>query len=267
MTQVGHLNTLVEKYYDKGFRVISISKEPVGLLESKMIKGAGAKYWMASDPGGSTLARYSSKGGGIPHAYLVDATGKVVLDTHPGNLADSSIEALLDQVFDPALDRELQPALRGAVKHYEKDAPGKAWAAAAHHLESENRGLAADAAYLREKAEAWAKFRRKLVEDGIASKDYETVFADLKEIPKLFSGMEVATWAAETRKKLEADPAVKTERKACKALRKAEAREEKAQGKAKKLGPARSAYRAVVKRYPGTQAAKLAEEALRRLGN
>jgi len=266
MTQVGHLNQLVEKYYDKGFRVVSISREPVGLLESKMVKGAGAKYWMASDPSGKTLARYSSQGGGIPHAYLVDASGKIVLDTHPGNLADSSIENLLNQVFDPALDRELQAPLRGAAKHYAKGDAGKAWAAAAHYLDSENRGLAADAAYLREKAEAWAKFRRKLVEEGIASKDYETVFADLKEIPKRFSGMEVATWAAGKLKELKADPAATTEVKALKAYRKAEAREQKAGGKAKKLGPARSAYRTVVKRYPGTRAAKLAEEALKRLG-
>ena len=79
--------------------------------------------------------------------------------------------------------------------------------------------------------------------------------------------MELADWAQDTKKKLDADPAVANERKAWAAFLKAQAQERKAEGKEKKLKPAISAYKKIVKKYPGTRAGALAADALARLGN
>jgi len=266
MKQVGHLNELQKKYFDKGLRVIAITAEPMGTVESKM-RNPAPEFWIGSDPGRATSAQFlSGKGGGIPHAYLVDATGKVVSDAHPANMRDSQIEELLSGAFDGSLGRELHKSLGGAVKLYGKGQYGKAWAAAGKFAENESREISSDAIYLRERAEACAAFRKKLVETGIEGKDYATVYEDIAEISKAYAGMEIAAWVAETKKTLDGDAAVATEVKAWKALTKARAKEKKAGGKEKKLGAARTAYKRLAKKYEGTRAGKLAEEALRRLG-
>ena len=266
MRQVGHLNELHRKFFDKGLRIIAITAEPMGTVESKM-KSPAPEFWIGSDPDRTTQSQFlKGRGGGIPHAYLIDATGAVVGDMHPASLKAQQIEELLKDAFDPSLQRELHGSLKSLVKLHEKGQYGKAWTGAARFLEHEDRGVMADAAFLRETAEACAAFRKKLVESGVKNKDYRTVYDDLADIAKKFAGMEVATWAAETRKKLDSDPAVAHEMKAWKALRKAQAKERRAAGKAKKLAPARTAYKRLVKKFPGTAAAKRAEEALGRMG-
>jgi hypothetical protein len=266
MKQVGHLNELHRKFFDKGLRIIAITAESMGTVESKM-KDPAPEFWIGSDPGRATQSQYKSgKGGGIPHSYLIDATGKVVGDMHPASLKEQQIEELLKDAFDPSLQRDLHGSLASLVKLYAKGQYGKAWAGAARFLEHEDRVVKADAAYLREVAEACAAFRRKLVESGVKNKDYATVYDDLDDLAKNFAGMEVATWAAETRKKLDGDPAVAHELKAWSALRKAQEKERKAEGNAKKLAPARTAYKRLIKKYAGTAAAQRAEEALGRIG-
>ncbi len=264
MRQVGHLKELTEKYYDKGFRIIAVSKEGTSLLESKMIKDKEANYWIASDPSGSTMKRFTRPGRiGIPHAYLVDATGTVVSEGFPN---DQQIENLLEAVFTPELDRELNPALKSVVRTYGKGQIGKAWTAAAKFLENEDRAISSDAAYVREKAEAYAKYAQGLVESSIKGKDYNTAYGDLAAMAKRFAGMPVVSWSKDKKKALDGDAAVKNEMKAWKSLEKAMKVEEKAGGKAKKLGPAIKKYRSVVKKYAGTRAADTAEKALKRLG-
>jgi hypothetical protein len=266
MKQVGHLNELHRKFFDKGLRIIAITAEPMGTVESKMDDPA-PEFWIGSDPGRTTQSQYKAgKGGGIPHSYLIDATGKVVSNMHPASLKEQQIEELLKDAFDPSLQRELHGSLKSLVKQYGKGQYGKAWSGAARFLEHEDRVVKADAEYLRELAEACAAFRRKLVESGVVNKDYLTVYDDLADISKNFAGMAVATWAADMKKKLDGDPAVALEMKAWKALRKAQDKERKAEGKAKKLGPARTAYKRLVKKYEGTAAAQKAGEALRRIG-
>ena len=63
MAQVGHLNDLQEKYFDKGLRVVAISDEPLGLIEKKMLEEKGAKYWIGSNPGKSSMGNFSDPGG------------------------------------------------------------------------------------------------------------------------------------------------------------------------------------------------------------
>ena len=263
MNQVGHLEELNKKYFDKGLRIIAVSAEPIGLLQAQVVENRGGKYWIASDPDRATVAGYISPGKrGIPHAYLIDATGTVVSEGVPDS---GRIEQLLEGVFDPSLGRELDKSLKAAVKSYKKGDYGKAHAAAARQVENENRVISSDAAYLQERCVACADFHKGLVESGIKQKDFTTVYDDLKMISKKFAGMEAAPWAAAKKKELDGSAEVKTEMKASKALRKARSKEAGAKGKAKKMGPARNAYKSIVKKYPGTRAAKMAEEALKSL--
>ena len=152
-----------------------------------------------------------------------------------------------------------------AVKSYEKGDYGKAYAAAAKSLEKEDATLVADAQYLRKRCEEVAAFQQKLIESSIEAKEFSEVFAELKVVPKAFAGMEFATWAAAKKKELEADDTVKVELKAWKAYEKAQKKQAAAKGKRKKMGPARKAYQSVIKKYPGSRAAKMAESALKSL--
>ncbi|MGQ0613888.1 MAG: hypothetical protein ACT4PV_09150 [Planctomycetaceae bacterium] len=265
MAQVGHLSELHEKYYAKGLRVIAISDEPSSTLKSKLIDAKSPKYWVASDPDRATVAGFIEAGRrGIPHSYIVDANGTVVGSGIPN---EQQIEELLKAAFDPSLGRDLHPALKPLQKAYEKGDIGKAWAGAARYLENSDGEISRDAQFLREKAEAFAAWRRKLVEGALEAKEYGSAYADLKMLLVDYSGMEVATWAADQKKILDDDPVVEKELKGWEALEKARALEQKAEGKEKKLGPARSAYKSIVKKYPDTRAAKMAEEALARIGN
>jgi hypothetical protein len=263
MAQVGHLNELTEKYYDKGLRIVAISAEPIAKLESEMIGNRDVKYWLGSDPSRATSGRFSTPGSkGIPHAYLVDAAGKVVSDGIPN---DQQLEELLAEAFDPALGKQLDKKLASAVKAYGKGTIGKAWTAAGKLAASEERGIAADAKFLTDKAEAYSAFVKSLVEAGIESKDYGIVYDDLATLTDDFAGMPDAAWAATKKAELDKDPAVKNELSAAKALGKAQAKEADAGGKAKKLKGAISAYTKLVKKYAGTKAAEQAEAALKRL--
>ena len=253
----------MEKYGDKGLRIVSVSSETSSKIESVMIKDLGAKFWMASDPSRTTIRPFG--GGGIPHAYLVDTMGKVVWDGHPASLKDSQIEGLLAFAFDPKLDREVHKSLKGLVKMYRKGQFGKVFAGAVKFLASEQRAVSSDAKYLQDKCTAAATFKKSVVETAIKDRSYATAYDILKILPKDFAGMEVATWAAETKAKLDSDDKVKLEMKAWKAYAKINAREMKAGGKAKKLMPLIKKYRNVAKKYPGTRAADIAEKAAARL--
>jgi uncharacterized protein (DUF1501 family) len=256
MSQVGHLNELHDKYYDKGLRIIAISNESPGVVKSKLIEGARARYWVGADPSGSMLRAFG--GGGIPHAYLVDASGTIVANGYPTQL---QFEPLLADAFDPALGRDLHPSLKALQKLYEKGEVGKAWAAAEKPA-SAGDDAARDARFLREKAEAYGAWRKRLVEKALEAKDYVTAAEDLEEISRSFAGMEVGAFASAKAKELAADEVAAKEVAAAQALRKARALEAKAEGKPRKLGAARNAYKAILQKYPGTKAAQLAQKAL-----
>jgi hypothetical protein len=261
MRGVGHLTALHEKYFDKGLRILLVSKEPMSTLTSKL---GDTPLWLGSDPGGSMLQTFG--GGGIPHGYLVDAKGTVVTSLHPANLQEAQIEELLAQVFDPSLGRTMHRSLASAERTYGKGQPGKAWAEAARHTEAEDETLRADAAFLRERAEAWGAHRRSDIEASIEAKAYVRAASDLEAVAKDFAPMEVADWAKETLRTLSADPGVADEIKAWKLYEKARDRELAAGGDAKKRKPAVTQYKAVAKKHPGTRAAEEAQKALQRLG-
>jgi thiol-disulfide isomerase/thioredoxin len=89
---IPHLNEIYAKYKDKGLQVVGITDENRAKI-IKFEKDVPIEYPVGLDVGG----KYSKPFGiqGIPHAVLVDKSGKVVWEGHPMSLKDSQIEEIL----------------------------------------------------------------------------------------------------------------------------------------------------------------------------
>ena len=73
--------------------VVGVTDEPSAVIR-KFQKEVPMDYAVATDTGG----RLSEKMGinGIPHAFLVDTSGKIVWEGHPSRLTDEDIEKILE---------------------------------------------------------------------------------------------------------------------------------------------------------------------------
>jgi thiol-disulfide isomerase/thioredoxin len=97
---IPHVNELHKKYYDKGLRIYGMNVWEDGLDKvEKFVKGKGdgMSYPIAYTGKGSAFETSWLKAAGvrgIPHAFIVK-DGKLVLTSHPSQLTDSVIEALL----------------------------------------------------------------------------------------------------------------------------------------------------------------------------
>lgn len=97
---IPHVNELHKKYFDKGLRVYGMNVWEDG--EDKVVKfvkdkGEGMTYPVAYTGKDSAFETDWLKANGvrgIPHAFIVK-DGKLVLTSHPSQLTDSVIEALL----------------------------------------------------------------------------------------------------------------------------------------------------------------------------
>ncbi len=87
-----HLNELAEKYEPEGLTVLGVTLEGKAPTE-KWITEKGVKYGYAYDKGGKFQRAMGVAG--IPHSILLDATGKIVWDGHPGELKEETIEAAM----------------------------------------------------------------------------------------------------------------------------------------------------------------------------
>jgi hypothetical protein len=80
------------------------------------IEAKGVKYAYAYDKGGKLKSQLGV--GGIPHAFLVDSTGKVVWEGHPSELTPAEIEKALDGALTkpmwewPASAKDVRAALQ-----------------------------------------------------------------------------------------------------------------------------------------------------------
>lgn len=88
---IPHLNELHEKYGTRGLVIIGVTNESRGEVK-KFLKEQPIHYHVAFDDG--TLARHF-KVRGIPHAFLADATGRIVWHGHPMALRPEMIEKVL----------------------------------------------------------------------------------------------------------------------------------------------------------------------------
>ena len=89
---IPHLNEIHGKYKDRGLVIIGVTKEPDAVIR-KFQKDTPMEYAVATDSSG----RLGEKMGvqGIPHAFLVDTSGKIVWDGHPMSLREEEIEDIL----------------------------------------------------------------------------------------------------------------------------------------------------------------------------
>jgi len=93
---IPHLNAIYAKYKDKdkdkGLVIIGVTDEKKDVVTA-FLKKTPMNYSPAID---KTDALGKSFGvTGIPHALLIDSTGKIVWEGHPMSLSDSQIAAVL----------------------------------------------------------------------------------------------------------------------------------------------------------------------------
>lgn len=81
-----------ERYSEKGLSVLGVTNEGKKDTES-WIKSKGVKYAYAYDKGGKLQSKLGVNG--IPHAFLIDANGKIAWEGHPGTLTEKIIESAL----------------------------------------------------------------------------------------------------------------------------------------------------------------------------
>lgn len=89
---IPHLNEIYAKNKDKGLVIIGVSDEEKEVVE-KFTKTVPMDYTVALDKEGKWSAQFGITG--IPHAFLVDKTGKIIWAGHPMAIKDEAIANLL----------------------------------------------------------------------------------------------------------------------------------------------------------------------------
>lgn len=134
---IPHVDALYDKYSEKGLRVIGVNVFEDGkdkVAEFVKTKGDGMSYPIAyTGKGGPFEKEWLTPAGvgGIPHAFVVK-DGKVILTSHPANLSEEVIEALLagGDAETKALDsikakQEAQQKLAQIFQEFRKAAAAK----------------------------------------------------------------------------------------------------------------------------------------------
>ena len=89
---IPHLNEIYKKYQEKGLLAVGVTDEDRPTVDA-FLKKMEMNYSVAIDDDGALERSFGITG--IPHAMLVDKTGKIVWEGHPLDLQESDIEALL----------------------------------------------------------------------------------------------------------------------------------------------------------------------------
>jgi peroxiredoxin len=101
---IPHLTELQHRHKKQNVTVIGISKETNGKVRPFVAKqGKGMDYTVAIDAKGKMTQAYMKAfaQGGIPHAFIVDKTGKIAWRGHPMTM-DKPLEQILSGTFDIA---------------------------------------------------------------------------------------------------------------------------------------------------------------------
>ncbi|MES2598368.1 MAG: TlpA disulfide reductase family protein [Verrucomicrobiota bacterium] len=89
---IPHLNEVYKKYKGKGLEIIGVTDEDKQTVRT-FEKTTPIEYTVGFDPYKKVNEDFGIQS--IPHALLVDSTGKIVWEGHPMNMKDSDIEAVL----------------------------------------------------------------------------------------------------------------------------------------------------------------------------
>lgn len=229
-----------------------MSNEPSGLLESHIEK-KGIAYPIAKLKGETAKTIYGVKG--FPSSYLVDPTGRVIWQGHPGNLDTAELEKALESAAFVA------PVEGDDYKKLNKSIGAQDFGDA---LDDIGKGLAKngdDEGLLAAKASIEGLLKRKLeaAEQAIEGGDFGLAMATYGELETLFKGHDAAKDAKASAKELSKNPDAKTELEAWKKMAKGD--EACFLGDFEKAG---KIYAGIAKKYEGTKCAERAAEFLKR---
>lgn len=212
------------------------------------MKKYGAKYAYAYDKGLKLAGELGNPG--FPHAFLIDASGKIVWDGHPGELKASDIEKALDGALPkpmwewPASAKDARTAL---AKHKYADA----LAAAAKVPESDG------GAAIKSAIQGVIAGHVKSMKDALAAGDFLTAGDAAADLQANLAGLPEqaeAKTVAETIKANKDAPAIV---RAQKAIRAAKAEDYHS---SKQFEKGIEAMKKIAKDLPGTFAEKEAKE-------
>lgn len=227
-----HLVQVHKQFKDKGFTIIGISldKEADRAKYKDYIK-ENELNWVHVMDGKFWDAELAKKYGirGIPAMYLLDPNGKCVADSKALHQSEDAMVKLIEKIM-----KETPPTAKGGL-------------------------TAGRAEKMKQEFEA--------IDGLIAKKKYAEAVKSLEKIAKKQKGTEYGEKAASRLKEL------KDDQKVAAALREADAKKNApimlkdaaTLAEAGKTEQARKYYQKVIDKYPGTEYAKQAEEALRRL--
>ncbi len=267
MSKVGHLQKLHETYGKRGFVMIGIADEEHPKHVAKAMKAKEATYPIGVDVRQRTVDGYATKGVlPLPRFYLVDVDGVVVSSAQREPPTAAQIEAQLERVMLPELDRALHESLASVVADYERDACGLAWKTATKHTTSEDAKVAEDARFLRAKVERYAAWQRERIKKLLKANTHVQAMAELVVFERRFDGMDVADWARKQIGTLLKVKPIHEQRFAWDKLRKAMAKEWRGVESVGKRRSVKLAYRQLIKKYEETRPAKIAAARLEALG-
>lgn len=248
------LNDFHDKFEKRGLFIIGCTDEPSAKVKP-FITSKGMKYPIA------IISRNASpyKSSGIPHAWLIDPSGKVVWEGHPANLNESEIEAaVVKAVVPPALS--LPKELASVSKQVQEGKYGAALKSLEGHTarpKNAETGKAAKEAL--EGLTAYGKKKVEMADEAAKGGDYVTAHYLLTGVEKSFKGSELSTKAKETLEGWKKDDALKLELEAVGHVQKASALMEAGQWAA-----AAASLQKVTKgkKFEGTKTRALAEKKL-----
>ncbi len=115
---IPHLTGMQKRFGDKVV-FVGVTDETADKVRP-FVEGMGDRmgYAVALDDGGKTRRAYLDAYGidGIPHAFVIDRSGKVVWHGHPMDGLDKVLQAVIDGIFDLARFKEAAEAREKAGK-------------------------------------------------------------------------------------------------------------------------------------------------------
>jgi hypothetical protein len=176
------------------------------------VKEHGAKYAYAYDPGQKFMRALGLAG--MPTAWLVDSTGTVVWQGHPGNLQESTVEAVLSGALTtPMWDwpKEAAPIKKPLAKRQIAAALKEA-----EKLAQTNEAIAAIQKAIQGVVDGRVAGMNKMKEDGNALDAFNAAVSIAKDC----AGLPAAEDAAAVQKAIAADATLKAVMDAQTAVRK-----------------------------------------------
>jgi hypothetical protein len=212
------------------------------------IEKKGVKYAYAYDKGGKLKSKLGVSG--IPHAFLVDPTGTIIWEGHPGNLKPADIEKALEGALTkpmwewPASAKGVRTAMQ---KHKYADA-----LAGADKLTEADQGPLIKAAI-----QTTIASRVKAMKTALEAGDFLTAQDASTDLQVALAGLPEQAEAKTVGDTIKANKDAGPIMKAQKSIRAAKAEEYKS---SKQLEKGIDSMKKIVKELPGTIAEKEAKE-------